>query len=150
MSKTSKEQLIEEELQRLNELFKRADANEKALAAPLFQNAAFMAATLRDLQESINETGAVEEYQNGASQHGYKQSAAVQAYNALVKNFNAVMKELAKLLPPSEQARSIPPHIRWQIEHDAAEAGFDPEEAARKWRESVARAEEAYLEEQAE
>lgn len=142
---TSKEERIEVELQRLNELFKKADANEKAMAKPLFQNAAFMVATLQDLQETINQEGAVEMYQNGQHQHGYKQSAALQAFNALVKNYNGIMKELFKMLPPGEQQRSIPPHIKWQIEQAAKEKGFDPEEAARKWREDVAKAEELIL-----
>ena len=71
--------------------------------APLLQNAAFMAITLEDLQETINAEGATDEYQNGANQRGIKQSATLQSYNALIKNYTTVIKTLSSILPPEEK-----------------------------------------------
>lgn len=74
---------------------------------PLIQNAAFMRVALDDLQEIIAEQGPVEQYQNGANQYGTKQSAALQSYNSLVKNYAAVIKNLFGLLPPMKRPAEI-------------------------------------------
>lgn len=95
----TKEKRIEEELARLTQIFFDADEDRLSMAATLLQNAAFMKVTLEDLQEVINREGAVDEYQNGANQHGMKQSATLQSYNALIKNYAGVMKSLVSLLP---------------------------------------------------
>lgn len=71
---------------RLEKIFKKVDGNKRTILASLLQNAAFMKITLEDLQESINAEGVTDEYQNGANQHGIKQSATLQGYNALIKN----------------------------------------------------------------
>lgn len=95
----TKEQKIRTELDRLSILFEDLDENKRELLDSVLQNAAFMKVTLDELQEEIAKTGAVERYQNGANQYGLKQSAAVQAYNALVKNYTAIMKVLGERLP---------------------------------------------------
>ena len=51
------------------------------------------------MQELINAEGVTEEYRNGQTQYGEKPSSALQAYNATVKNYAAVIKTLAQLLP---------------------------------------------------
>ena len=61
-----------------------------------------MKATLEDLQDEVNYGGLLDEYQNGSTQKGMKQSAALQAYNALVKNYTAVIKTLAGILQQTE------------------------------------------------
>lgn len=99
----TKEQRIAEELARLSDLFEGVDANQKANAAPLLQNASFMKVTLEDLQDQINAEGVTEVYQNGANQHGVKQSATLQSYNALIKNYASVVKSLSQLLPPERK-----------------------------------------------
>ena len=73
------------------------------MITPILQNAAFMRVTLEDLQQLILEEGVVDEYQNGENQHGKKQSAALQSYNALVKNYAAVSKTLTQMLPPERK-----------------------------------------------
>ena len=64
-----------------------------------------MRATLEDLQEEVNTYGTTEEYQNGPNQSGFKQSAALQAYNATVKNYNATIKTLAGILQQAGDAK---------------------------------------------
>ena len=95
----SKDKRIEEELNRLSIFFEELDENKKAIVSPLLQNAAFMKITLEDLQEKINEEGVVDIYQNGANQYGTKQSATLQSYNSLIKNYASVMKTLEQMLP---------------------------------------------------
>jgi len=99
MAKCTKEKRKEKELARISVYFERVDANQRAMAQPLLQNAAFMAVTLQDLQTVINAEGLTEEYRNGSNQYGIKPSASLQAYNTTVKNYAAVIKTLAQLLP---------------------------------------------------
>jgi len=99
----SKEKRIFEELNRISVLFEEIDENKKTIVAPLLQNASFMKVTLEDLQEIINAEGVTDEYKNGANQYGVKQSATLQSYNALVKNYTAVIRTLAQYLPPEKK-----------------------------------------------
>ena len=94
---------VYEEFSRIFKYFEELSENEKAILSPLIQNAAFMRVALDDLQEIIAKEGPVESYQNGANQSGMKQSAALQAYNALVKNYASVIKKLFDELPPMKQ-----------------------------------------------
>lgn len=79
--------------------FAGSDERTMAKVLPLIENASFMKASLEDLQQIINENGVIEEYQNGENQHGMKQSSALQAYNQLIKNYTAVMKEIGRIMP---------------------------------------------------
>lgn len=99
MPKLTKAKRIEQELNKLNKLYANLPENKLTLLAPLIQNASFMKVTLEELQETINDEGATDEYCNGANQFGRKQSANIQAYNSLIKNYNAVIDKLEKLLP---------------------------------------------------
>ena len=130
-----KEKRISDELERISLFFEEADANQRALVTPLLQNAAFMKVTLEDLQEKINEDGVTEVYQNGANQQGVKQSATLQSYNALIKNYTSVIKALSNLLPPAER-HALPSFISWQPREKTEE---EIEEELRKDREKMER-----------
>lgn len=99
MSELTKEDRIKEEFERISKWFIDMNENERAVIDPIMQNSAFMKITLDDLQEVINAEGVVDHYQNGANQFGMKQSATLQSYNALVKNYAAVNKTLFSCLP---------------------------------------------------
>ena len=99
MAEPTKEKRIAKELARISVYVEKVDANQRAMIQPLLQNVAFMAITLQDLQAEINNEGATEEYRNGNSQYGMKPSAGLQAYNAMIKNYAAVIKALSQLLP---------------------------------------------------
>lgn len=98
-----KEKRIQEEIERIAVFYSSMDENKKALIIPLIQNAAFMKVTLDDLQEEIAKNGVVEVYQNGANQHGFKQSSALQSYNALIKNYASVNKTLSMMMPAEDK-----------------------------------------------
>ena len=94
-----KEERIKTELERISKHFENVNESQRAIVTPLLQNAAFMKVTLEDLQKIINEEGVTETYQNGANQRGIKQSATLQSYNSLIKNYASVIKTLSQLLP---------------------------------------------------
>ena len=120
MADDKKQKRIKKELDRVSVYFEQVDANQRALAQPLLQNAAFMKVALEDMQELINAEGVTEEYRNGQNQFGEKPSSALQAYNATVKNYAAVIKTLAQLLPKAQDGKS-----RLQDFLDNMEAGTE-------------------------
>lgn len=87
---------IKNEENRLLELFQNATDAERKLALPSIKNLAFMRIQLEDLQNEITNKGAIEKYDNGGGQKGYKQSTALQSYNNLIKSYNTTLKLLAK------------------------------------------------------
>ena len=102
----TKEQRIKKEITRLRGVFKDLDANKKKTVEPLIRNASFMAITLEDLQDAINESGITEEYKNGENQYGRKQSEEVKTHIAMTRNHAAIMKTLADLAPPVRKKKS--------------------------------------------
>lgn len=98
----SKEERINKEIRRLKRIFKKMDDDTKKATQSLVENAAFMAVTLEDLQETINREGVVSEYQNGANQWGTKKSPEVEVYNTMIKHYMSIVKQLTDLLPDAE------------------------------------------------
>ena len=94
----TKEQKIKSEKRKLNE-------NVKKTVESLIEEAAFMAVSLAELQEKINEKGYTEEYQNGANQKGVKKSSEVEIYNTMIKNYMAVVKQLTDLIPKENKTK---------------------------------------------
>ena len=94
-----KKQLADKELARMKKLFQPLPENERTFIQPLLENAAFMRVTLDELQIKIRLEGATDEYQNGANQCGVKISAAIQAYNQLMKTYHTLMDKLMAKLP---------------------------------------------------
>ena len=121
----TKEERISEELDRLYQRFEDIDANKKVVLVPLIHNAAFMKVSLEDLQEIINRDGVTEVYQNGANQYGVKQSAAVQSYNALIKNYAAVIKQLSGYVPYVREPSEAELYLKaWQLSTNARKEGM--------------------------
>lgn len=100
------EEKIKREFSRLKRIFKDLDKNKLQTVESLIKNAAFMAVSLEELQEIINEEGYTVEYQNGANQSGTKQSDAVKTHIAMTKNHAAIIKQLCDLVPPEKKKES--------------------------------------------
>lgn len=98
-----KDKRIKKEITKFNKIFKELDEDRKKAVEKLIANAAFMAITLEDLQEKINEKGCIEEYKNGANQCGYKESSEIKVYNSLIKNYNTTVKQLLDQLPKNDK-----------------------------------------------
>ena len=94
-----KKKLADKELARMKKLFQPLPENERMFIQPLLENAAFMRVTLDELQIKIRLEGATDEYKNGANQCGVKISAAIQAYNQLMKTYHTLMDKLMAKLP---------------------------------------------------
>ena len=101
VAKKKKETRIAEVRKKLRGLCDGLAEKKRAVAIPLIDQAAFMQVTLEDLQAEINQGGCTEEYQNGKNQSGNKATAALQAYNCMVKNFAGVCERLDRILPDS-------------------------------------------------
>jgi len=105
LAELAKEKRIKKEIAKYNKIFKDLDEDRKKAVQKLIENVAFMAITLEDLQQSINEKGFVEAYQNGNNQHGYKESSAVKVYNSMIKNYNTSIKQLLDQMPEHKPVR---------------------------------------------
>lgn len=95
----SKEEIIKAEKRKLSGIYTRLDKKTKKAVDSLVGEAAFMAASLYELREKINEKGYVEAYQNGANQKGIKKCSEVEIYNTMIKNYSSVVKQLTDLIP---------------------------------------------------
>lgn len=93
-----KDKRIKAEKEKLNKVLQSLDKDVFESVQSMVDNAAFMAVTLEDLQEEINETGTSIKYQNSATQWGYKKSPAVETYLSMIKQYTVVMKQLSGYL----------------------------------------------------
>lgn len=91
------------EIKKLKKIFKNIDENKQKIVAPLIESAAFMAEELQKLQKHIAEHGCTETYRNGANQTGKKKSSEVEVFNAMIKNYAAVIRQLTDLLPEDKR-----------------------------------------------
>lgn len=101
----TKDEQISEELEKLNRLFERIPNNKKELCSELMQNAAFMAVTLRELQEEVTKNGAMIYGKSGNGFETIKDNPAQKAYTTLISRYTVIIDKLADLLP-EEAAQS--------------------------------------------
>lgn len=97
-----KQERINKELQILKKIFKDIPEDKKRLAANLIQNAAFMTITLQDLQEQINNEGAILTSINGNGFEVTSEHPAQKSYNTMINRYSSVIKQLNELLPDSK------------------------------------------------
>jgi len=98
-----KNQKIRKETNKLKKLFKELPNNKKKMAEKLIENASFMSITLDELKEDIKLYGVKETYVNGKDQFGFKESIESKTYNAMVKNYMNIMKQLNDMLPEEKK-----------------------------------------------
>jgi hypothetical protein len=99
LTKQERDERIKKEFTKLKRLLTDIPKDKANSVESLLRNAAFMSITLDDLQDKINEIGVVSEYQNGQNQWGTKKSPEVEVYNAMIKNYMGVIKQLTDLIP---------------------------------------------------
>ena len=107
MAKASKESRIRKEKKRLNAIFADLEENKLKTCKALIERAAFITVSLEDLEVQLNETGWVEQYQNGENQSGMKKAAAADVHISLTKNLNTIIKQLLDLVPPAQKASRL-------------------------------------------
>ena len=105
MDKKEKAKIKKTELTKLTNILKNLPPDKRKLAEGMKKQAAFMYATLAELQETLNEDGAVELFEQGA-QKMLREHPAAKTYNAMVKNYNSTMKQLFDLLPTEDKSKT--------------------------------------------
>lgn len=110
----SQDERIKAEYDRLMEIFKELNENERTVADGLIREAAYMSTVMDDLKETIRKEGIQEKYQNGEHQHGFKQSVALKSYNDLAKTYKTIMDKLLKITPVTKIGEPTF-HERWEL-----------------------------------
>lgn len=107
MAKKKTESAVSVKKAELLEIFAGADENKLKVAEPLIESAAFMAVSLKDLEQQLAEVGWTETYQNGNRQSGSKQTAAAVSYLSVQKQLNVTTHRLLDLVPPAKKSDAI-------------------------------------------
>ena len=94
-----KNEIIKKELSKYKKIYKDVDKDRKPFTEKLYNQAAFMVATLEELQYTINEEGPVITSVNGNGFETTMEHPAQKSYNTMIKNYNATIKALIDLLP---------------------------------------------------
>ena len=90
---------IKKEEKKLNTIFKDIPEDKKSLCEGLIKNAAFMYVTLEELQEEINENGAMIKYQSGNGFDTIRDNPAQKAYTTMISRYTGIIEQLNKMLP---------------------------------------------------
>lgn len=112
MDEMEKDKLIKSALRKYKKLFKDIDEDKNEFAIKLYQQAAFMEATLAELQETINAEGAVVTAVNGNGFEVTSEHPAQVSYNKMIKNYNATIKALADILPEKQKDDALLQYLR--------------------------------------
>lgn len=94
---------ITSEKNRLSRIFSKCDENTKKIAGLLIENASYMKSELASLKKYNIKHGIKEFYMNGKGQFGYKESVESKTYNAMIKNYTNVVKQLNEMLPKDKK-----------------------------------------------
>lgn len=100
----SKAAAISAEKKRLEKIFEEIPENKKKLVAKLIDNAAFMAATLEELQETVNAEGPTFVSKNGNGFNVVQEHPAQRSYIAMIGKYSGVIKQLEGMLPTDASA----------------------------------------------
>jgi hypothetical protein len=85
-----------------NKILKQVPEDRKPIAEKLIKEITFMAKTLDELREQIEEGGTVELFKQG-NQEFLRESPALKGYNTTVQRYSLLYKQLTDLLPKSAQ-----------------------------------------------
>lgn len=97
----NKDAMIAREEKRLLELFKDLPEDKLIVAVPIMKSIAFMTVAMIELEAILKIKGFVEEYCNGQSQFGLKESSESKAYISLSKVCLSYRKQLLDVLKAS-------------------------------------------------
>lgn len=92
---------LKKEQAKIKKLYKNLPKERAEIAQKLIERAAYMLVSLEDMEEKINTDGLVCEMPQG-SYTITRAHPLLQPYNAMVKNYNATIKQLGDMLPPVE------------------------------------------------
>lgn len=105
LSAKKQNELIEIEAKTLRDQFKDISGNKRAIAFKLIDRVAFMAITLKILEENIKTKGPVVKMENG-KQKLVIENPAQKSYNTMINRYSAAIDKLTSMLP---KEYDIPP-----------------------------------------
>lgn len=97
-SKAKQDELIAQEINRWNNIFKDISHDKKDAAARLIERVAFMTITLEILEEDIKTKGPTYKFENG-SQVMIIENPSQKSYNTMINRYTAACDKLFNLLP---------------------------------------------------
>lgn len=103
MDKIVKDKLIQDELARFKKIYKDIDSNKSELCKRLFEEAAYLYATMQECKEHLEQEGLIEVYQNGMNQSGLKQNPASKLYLDCSKHYNNTIKQINECVAIKEE-----------------------------------------------
>lgn len=98
-----REDKIFHEENRLEKILKDVPKQQIALCQRLIERAAFMLVTLCDYEKRITDEGVITDMQQGEYSIT-RENPAAKGYNAMVKNYQGIIKQLTDLLPDKKDA----------------------------------------------
>lgn len=93
---------VKREISRLTNLYKDVDRERRLTAKNLIEEAAYMKATLKELKQSIDEHGPIDDMPQG-SYSILREHPALKSYNTMVQRYSGIIKQLMDLLPKAQQ-----------------------------------------------
>lgn len=101
MDKDKDKEILKNKRQ-FNKILKLVPEDKQPIATSLIKELTFMAITLDDLKEQVQEGGTVELFKQG-SQEFLRESPALKGYNTTVQRYSLLYKQLTDLLPKTSQ-----------------------------------------------
>jgi hypothetical protein len=101
LSKKKQDELINQEIARLNDIFKDLPEDKKKVAKRLIERVAFMTVTLEILEDTIKTKGPTYLFKQG-SQRMLVENPAQKSYNAMINRYTTAYEKLFNLLPKEE------------------------------------------------
>ncbi|MRS02179.1 hypothetical protein EG832_02965 [bacterium] len=98
------DKLIKSEIERLTGILNGLTDDQLTVADNLIREAAFMKIALQGLKDEINKDGPVEMFTQGPNSYK-RQHPALSGYNALVKNYTVVIKQLIDMIPEANTSK---------------------------------------------
>lgn len=94
-------------MSKYKKIFRTVDKDKKVFIEKLYTEAAFMEATLSELQEQIKTNGAVFTAKNGNGFEITQEHPAQKSYNAMIRNYNGIMKTLIEYVPEEDSSDEL-------------------------------------------
>lgn len=95
---------VKREISRLTNLYKDVDRERRLTAKNLIEEAAYMKATLKELKQSIDEHGPIDDMPQGKYSI-LREHPALKSYNTMVQRYSGIIKQLMDLLPKAQQKK---------------------------------------------
>jgi len=101
MNQEQKDAIRKQELEKLDRIFRDLSPDKKNLIENLKHQAAFMVSFMAELQETLDNEGPIDQFEQG-KQKFMREHPAAKTYNTMMRNYLATIKQLLALLPPEE------------------------------------------------